>query len=160
MKTTKVNIGMEQNLKLAIVGVYWDEETIARISHLLREYQYLFPNILSKMKGIVGRLGEMKIPLKLDVKPIKQRSCRLNLKYKEKIKEEHDKMLPEGIVEPMEESKWIIPIVIHEKKIGGIRLCVDLINLNDAYGMDPFFTPFTVEVLESVGGKETYSFTY
>jgi hypothetical protein len=45
------------------------------------------------MKGIEGELGKMRIPLNLDVKLVKQRPHRLNPKYKEKVKEEIDKML-------------------------------------------------------------------
>jgi hypothetical protein len=40
------------------------------------------------MKGIVGGLGEMKIPLQLGAKPIKQRPYIMNLKYKQKVKED------------------------------------------------------------------------
>jgi len=39
------------------------------------------------MKGVVGELGEMKIPLKPDVKLVKQRPYRLNPIYKKKVKE-------------------------------------------------------------------------
>ena len=59
----------------------------------------------------------------------------------------------------MEESKWIIPIVIQENKIGEIRLYVDLRKLNDACVTYPFPTLFIDEVLENLGGQETYSFT-
>ena len=45
------------------------------------------------MKGIIGDLGVMKIPLKPDTKPVKQRPYRLNQKYKEKVKEELGKMI-------------------------------------------------------------------
>jgi hypothetical protein len=45
------------------------------------------------MKGIVGELGEMNIPLQPGAMPISQRPYRLNLKYKEKVKEEIDRML-------------------------------------------------------------------
>jgi hypothetical protein len=38
-------------------------------------------------------------------------------------------------------------MVVQEKKQGGIRICVDLIKLNDACLHDPFLTPFTYEVL-------------
>ena len=38
-------------------------------------------------------------------------------------------------------------------------ICVDLRKLNDACIHDPFPTPFTDEVLESVRGQEMYSFT-
>jgi hypothetical protein len=56
-------------------------------------------------------------------------------------------MLEAGIIEPVEESEWIIPMVVQEKKKGGIRIYVDLRNLNDACLYDPFHTPFTYEVL-------------
>ena len=87
----------------------------------------------------------------LNANPRKHRPYRLNPKYKGKVKEEINKMLLEGIIESVEEYKWIIPIVIQEKKTRGIKLCVNLRKLNDACVMDPFPTPFTDEVLESVG---------
>ena len=41
-------------------------------------------------------------------------------------------MLEAGIIEPVEDSEWISPIVIQDKKvIGEVRICVDLRNLND-----------------------------
>jgi hypothetical protein len=39
------------------------------------------------MKGLVGELGEMKIPLKPEARPIRQRPYRLNPMYKKKVKE-------------------------------------------------------------------------
>jgi hypothetical protein len=50
-------------------------------------------------------------------------------------------------------------MVVQDKKTGGIRICVDLRKLNDVCLHDPFPTPFIDEVLENVGGQETYSFT-
>ena len=90
------------------------------------------------MKGIERELGEMKIPLREDAKSLKQWPYRLNPKYKEKVKEEIDKMLQEGIIEPVEEPEWINPIVIQEKKIGRIILCLDIRKLNDVCVTDPF----------------------
>ena len=57
-------------------------------------------------------------------------------------------MLDVGIIEPIEELEWIIPIVIQDKKkMGEVRICVDLRKLNDACLHDPFPTPFRHEVL-------------
>ena len=51
-------------------------------------------------------------------------------------------------------------MVVQEKKQKGeIHICLDLRKLNDAFVNNPFPTPFTYEVLENVGGQETYSFT-
>ena len=69
-------------------------------------------------------------------------------------------MLQAGIIEPVEESEWISPMVIQEKNTAEeIWICVDLRKSTDACLHDPFPTPFTNEVLEKVGGQEIYSFT-
>jgi hypothetical protein len=108
------------------------------------------------MKGVARELGEMNIPMKPDAIPIRQRLYRLNPVYKQKVKGEFDKMLEAGVIEPVEEFEWIIPMVVQEKKQGGIRICVDLRNLNDAFLHDPFPTPFTDEFLDNVGHQESY----
>jgi hypothetical protein len=68
------------------------------------------------MKGIKGPIGEMKIPLKPYTSPVKQRPYKLNPKYKEKVKIELDRMLEARIIEPVEESEWISPMVVQDKK--------------------------------------------
>jgi hypothetical protein len=141
------------------IGDYWSNETIKKISDLLREYQDLFPTTFSEMKGISGELGEMKILFKPDAKPVKQKPYRMNPMYKHKVKAKIDRMLEVGIIEPIEESEWISPMVVQDKKTRGIKMCVDLRKLNDACLHDPFPTPFTDEVLENVGGQKAYSFT-
>ena len=45
---------------------------MGKITYLLHEFKYLFPMKFSEIKGILGDLGEMKIPLKPDEKPIIQ----------------------------------------------------------------------------------------
>jgi hypothetical protein len=83
----------------------------------------------------------------------------LNPKYKQKVKIELDRMLEAGIIEPVEESESISPMVVQDKKSREIRIYVYLRKLNDACLHDPLPTLFTDEVLEIVGGQEVYSFT-
>jgi hypothetical protein len=71
LRTRKVNIGTKENPKFVQIGDYWNDETVEKIADLLHEYQDLFPTTFSEMKGIVGELGEMKIPLKPDAKPVR-----------------------------------------------------------------------------------------
>ena len=71
LKTRKVNIGLEVEVKYAAIGDYWDEDTVSKITNLLHEYKELFPTKFSNMKGIIGDLGVMRIPFKPNVKPIK-----------------------------------------------------------------------------------------
>jgi hypothetical protein len=125
----------------------------------LHEYQDLFPTKFIDIKGIKGNMGEMRIPLKPDVKPFKKIPYRLKPKYKEKVNIELNRMLEAGIIEPVEESEWIIPMVVQYKKTREIMIYVDLKNLNDSCLHDPFPTPFTDKVLDNVGGQEVYYFT-
>ena len=63
LKIEKVNIGSLDNPKFTNIGDYWDEETVGKIIDLLHEFQDMFSTIFSEMKGIVGDLGEIKIPM-------------------------------------------------------------------------------------------------
>ena len=58
----------------------------------------------------------MRIPLKEGAKSIKQCPYKLNPCYKEKVKQEMDKMIATCIIEAVEESEWINPMVIQDKK--------------------------------------------
>eukprot|EP00253_Pinus_taeda_P007343 PITA_07343 len=64
-------------------------------------------------------------------------------------------MLEVVIIELVEESDWVSPMVVQEKKQKGeIRICVDLQKLNDMCVHDPFPMSFTNEVLDNVGGYQ------
>ena len=52
------------------MGNYWDDKTIGQVVDLLQEYQDLFPTKFEDMKGILGDLGVMRIPLKKGAKPV------------------------------------------------------------------------------------------
>ena len=67
-------------------------------------------------------------------------------------------MLDAGIIKTIDEPEWIDLMVMQDKKISEIWICIDLRKLNEESLHDPFSTPFTNEVLEGVGGQEIYSF--
>ena len=160
LKLREVNIGTTEQPKLAKIGDYWDDDNVSKVVEFLIEYRNLFPTNFSELKGIIGDLGVMRITLKLDACPIKKKPSRLNPKYKQKVRDEIDKMLAAGIIESVEQSDWVSSMVVQEKKIKGeIHICVDLRKLNDACVHDPFLMPFLDEILDSVGGQEAYSFT-
>jgi hypothetical protein len=62
------------------------------------------------------------------------------------MKEKIDRMLEVGIIERMEKSEWVRPMVVQEKKQGGIIIFFEIRKLNYAFLHDPFPTPFTDEV--------------
>ena len=53
-----------------------------------------------------------------------------------------DQMLDSRIIEPAEESEWILPMVFQDKKTRDVHISVARRKLNDAYLHDPFPTQF------------------
>lgn len=126
----------------------------------MHEYQDLFPHLVVEMNGIKGKIGEMKVFLRLDAQRVKDRPYRLNPRVEEKVKREIDKMLDVGIIFLVDEAEWISLIVIQNRKDATkIRVCVDYRSLNNACMHNPFPMPFRNEVLDNVAGSEAYSFT-
>ena len=76
----------------------------------------MFPKISTELKGIQGELGEMKISLNIDAKPVMHWPYRLNPHIKQKLKKEIDHMLSTWLIFLVYESKQISPIVIERKK--------------------------------------------
>ena len=77
---------------------------MVKIIDLLHEFQGLFLTKLVEMKGILGDLGEMRIPIQAYVKLVKERPYRLNPRYKEHVKTELHRILDAHIIEHVEES--------------------------------------------------------
>jgi hypothetical protein len=72
------------------------------------------------MKGIARSLGDMNIQIKSNDKLVKRRIYQLNPKYEEKVRKELDQMLDDGIIVPVEESNWIIHMVVQPNKTSDI----------------------------------------
>jgi hypothetical protein len=85
---------------------------MTEIQAMLQEYEDLFPNISSELKGIKGDLGEVKIEMKLDTKPVKHGSYLLNPRVKEKVKREIDRIPAAELIFPVDEAKCISLIFI------------------------------------------------
>ena len=93
---------------------------------------------------------------------MKKRPYKLAHKYKEIDKKEIDNMLAAGIIYPIDQSEWEIPMVFQPKKHAPtkLRICVDFRDLNKVTLTNPFPTPYAEEILNEVVGHECYSFTY
>jgi hypothetical protein len=50
IKTKKNNIDIEEAPKMAIIGDYWDKETVTQVIELLNKYEDLFPRSFLEMK--------------------------------------------------------------------------------------------------------------
>ena len=105
-------------------------------------------------------MGEMKIELLPDAKPIKKRPYKLAQKYKNIVKNEIDNMLKVGIIYLVDESEWASLMVVQPKKHDPkrIKVCVDFRWIDKVTLSKPFPTSFVDEIINEVAGHECYSF--
>ncbi len=57
----------------------------------------------------------------------------MNPNYVVVIKQDIDKLLVVGFIQPIKEATWLSPIVIVPKKNGKLKICVDFKKLNKHY---------------------------
>ena len=82
----------------------------------------------------------------------------MNPNYAAKVKEEIDKLLRVGSIQPVKQATWLSLIVVVPKKNGKIRVCVNYWKLNASTITDVFPLLFTDGVLDAVTRHEVYSF--
>ena len=83
----------------------------------------------------------------------------MNLALKDIVKEELQKLLTIGLIYPISDSKWVSPLVVVPNKVTWKwRICVDFRELNKATLKDYFPLPFIDQVLDTLSGKQYFSF--
>ena len=88
--------------------------------------------------------------------PIKQRPRREPIGMQGVVKEELEKMLDKGIIEPSS-SAWGSPIVLVRKKDNTVRFCIDYRKLNEVTTKDAYPLPRIEDNLDALQGSTLFS---
>jgi len=103
-------------------------------------------------------LVQDKIKLDTSISPTHQTRYKLNLNYGVIVKQDIDKLLIIGFIQPIKEATWLSPTMVIPKKNGKLRICVDFSKFNKTTKKDPYLLPFSNEVLKIVARYEAYSY--
>ena len=76
---------------------------------------------------------------------------------RESVSAELNRLLEAGVIEKIDASAWVSPIVVTAKKNGGIRMCTDLREPNKAVVIDSFPLPHIDELLANLRGAKVFS---
>ena len=124
-----------------------------KLNNLLKKYKDVFNSELGTMKGV-----EVNIEMMSDAKPRFLKARPVPYAIKENIERELERLVKEGIFEPVNHSKWATPIVPIVKKDGGIRICGDYKQtVNRASNCDKYPVPKTEDLLATLNGGEKFS---
>jgi hypothetical protein len=131
---------------------------------------------IADIKGISHLIFTHRIYLEENAKPSTEIQRRLNPNMKQVVKNEVIKLLDNGIIYPISDSKWVSTTQVVPKKSGvtmitneknkliptrtitGRHMCIDYRKLNSMTRKDHFPLPFMDQILERVVGHEFYYF--
>ena len=126
----------------------------AFIQNLTNEYQDLFEG--------VGCLKNFELKLHIDpqVTPVAQPERRIPFHIREKVNQELDKLMQQGIVEPCTgPTPWVSPLVITPKPKSPeeVRICVDMRLPNTALIRERHPMPTADELIHKLNGAKGFS---
>jgi Reverse transcriptase (RNA-dependent DNA polymerase) len=137
-------------------------EDMPPLDHLPNDLRQKVVGMLTKHQDMwSGNLGEIKvtshrIELIPGAKPVFQPPYRAGQKSRGIEKEEVERMLEAGVIEPAL-SEWASPVVLITKKDGSTRFCVDYRKLNALTTKDTYPLPRMDDYLDSLGEAMIFS---
>ena len=118
----------------------------------LKEFSDLFTSELGCVKNF-----EYKPKVKSDITPVQAKLRRLPFSVHDKVSEELNRLEAADVIERIDSSEWVSPLVVVWKKSGKIRLCVDLRKVNKALVVDKFPLPNIDEILGELHGAKYFA---
>lgn len=82
-----------------------------------------------------------KVKIDLTVKPVLQKLRHLPFAVRASVTAELDRLLKAGVIERIDASPWVSPIVVTRRRTGGIQMCPDLREPNKAVVTDCYPLP-------------------
>lgn len=98
-----------------------------------------------------------KVKTRPEVRPVQQKLRRLPLSVRDAVSAELRYLEQHGIIEKTDSSEWVSPIAVTQKKTGGIRMYVDLLEPNKAVVVDSYPLPLIEDILSELRGAVMFS---
>ncbi|XP_064653221.1 uncharacterized protein K02A2.6-like [Lineus longissimus] len=112
----------------------------------------MFEPGLGKVKGFSHKIRE-----KPDAVPVQAALRAIPFAIREEVHKELDRWEKDDIVEKIDASEWVSPLVVVRKKTGNIRLCVDMRAPNKEIVVDKFPIPSIDELLGELRGAKYFA---
>lgn len=113
---------------------------------------------LPQFKGLGCVKRPYRITMKDGAKPVAVPARRVPHARQVPLREELERMEAEGIIVKMEEpAEWVSPLVIVEKKGGGIRICMDPRHINENIKRERYELPRREDIEAELAGARWFS---
>ena len=135
------------------IGLAMLSEQSTQMAVLMKKYSQVFSAGLGTMLHVKARLT-----VKPEAKPVFFRPRSTPFAIKETVEAELDRLKAEGIIEKVDSSEWVAPIVPIPKGYGNICVCGDYkITINPYLVVDQHPLPKPEELFSSSSGGQKFS---
>ena len=142
---------------LSVLKLDWQHifgvESNRSLQDVLTRFNEVFNEGLGTVLGV-----KAKIHVSPQATPIFHKARPVPYSLKLKIVDKLDRLLREGIIEPVQFSNWAAPIVPEPKGDGTIRICGDYkVTTNRVASLDKYPLPRIEDLFASLSGGQTFS---
>ena len=115
-----------------------------------------YPDLFNGQVGLAKNYVH-KVKVAQSVPPVQQKLRNLPFSVRDEVAKELKRLKDADIIERIDTSEWVSPLVDAYKKSGGVRLCVDLRAVNKAVIVDKYPLPNIQELLGELRGATVFS---
>ncbi|XP_032068760.1 uncharacterized protein K02A2.6-like [Thamnophis elegans] len=134
-----------QSLGLQISGIH--NLGASALDCLVNEFPTVFDGSLGKYTGT-----PVSFNLDPSVQPVRLKPRRVPIALKPKVDAELEKLVAQGILEPVDHARWETPIVLPIKPDGSVRICADYrCSINRALPSNAYPVPVVQHLLHTLG---------
>ncbi|XP_051794021.1 ribonuclease inhibitor-like [Acanthochromis polyacanthus] len=98
-----------------------------------------------------------KVKVRPDVQPVQMKLRRLPFAVRDQVSEELQRLEKDGVIERIDSSPWVSPIVVVKRKSSRLRICPDLREPNKAVIIDSHPLPHIEEMFHELRGAQMFS---
>ncbi len=120
-----------------------------------QKFREQYAELFEPPETITGYVHKPKVDA--SVVPHVQPLRRVPLALSDDVSKELGRMVKEGILEPIDTSEWVSNMVVVRKASGGIRICCDLSDVNQAVVADKYPLPTMDELSSEFAGAKWFS---
>ncbi|XP_060537701.1 uncharacterized protein K02A2.6-like, partial [Pantherophis guttatus] len=154
----KLPITVVKDSRPNLLGVEWFKPLGLSIEGINQIRRDELDNLIEEFKEVFdGKLGKFvgrPISFNLDkgITPIRLKPRRVPFALRPKVDEQLDKLIAQGILEPIDHASWETPIVTPLKHDGSVRICADYrCTINKALAQSAYPVPVVQHLLHSLG---------
>ena len=151
-------VSLDGSDRYIYISTLFSKEEKSQLCQVIQSNVDVFAWTHANMPGISPVHASHKLNVAPSAKPVRQKVIIFHPDRHLVIQTEVDNLLHNGFIRTMKYPEWLANVVVVPKKGNKWRVCVDYMDLNDAYPKDSFPLPRIDQIVDASAGTTCYPF--